>query len=148
MTHYLEDLAEGQIFDSDSYRVGEAEIREFAARYDPQPFHLDAEAATASFFGGLAASGWHTAAITMRLLVLSGLRPVGGVIGAGVESLRWLQPVRPGDELRARIEVRQLRPMNSRPSQGLAQVVVTTFNQRREAVQEFTATLVVPRRPV
>jgi acyl dehydratase len=144
--HYLEDLTVGMAFESGPYRLGAEEIREYALRYDPQPFHTDPVAAEDSFFQGLAASGWHTAAITMRLMVLSGLKPPGGLIGAGVDGLRWFQPVRPGDELSARIEVVEARPMNSRPDQGLVKIRVVTGNQRGERVLEFTASIVVPRR--
>lgn len=145
-SHYLEDLAVGTAFESGPYRLDAEEIRQFASHYDPQPFHTDPIAAEDSFFAGLAASGWHTAAITMRLMVLSGLQPPGGLIGAGIDGLRWFQPVRPGDELSARIEVVEARPMKSRPEQGLVKILVTTANQRGEKVQEFTASIVVPRR--
>jgi acyl dehydratase len=142
---YLEDFFVGQSFRSEQYPVSEQEICAFAERYDPQPFHLDADAAELSHFAGLAASGWHTAAITMRLMVTSPLRPAGGVIGAGVEELRWLKPVRPGDVLEARMDVVQTRPMASEPGRGLVKLTVSTLNQRGETVQQFTCTLVVRR---
>src|SRR5215471_18409976 len=100
VVHYLENFAVGQTFSSGRMRVTEEEIKAFAAKFDPQPFHLDEATAQQSFFQGLAASGWHTAAITMRLLVESDLKPAGGVIGAGFDEFRWPRPVRPGDELR------------------------------------------------
>lgn len=145
--HYLEDFAVGQTFGSGRLVVEEARIKTFAAEFDPQPFHLDAEAARRSLFGGLAASGWHTAALTMRLLVESDIKPVGGIIGAGFDEFRWPRPVRPGDELRVESEVLEVRPSKSRPEQGMIKVRTTTLNQNSEAVQIFVGNLVVPRRP-
>ncbi len=144
---YLEDFAVGQTFGSGRLVVEEARIKTFAAEFDPQPFHLDAEAARQSLFGGLAASGWHTAALTMRLLVESDIKPVGGIIGAGFDELRWPRPVRPGDELRVESEVLEVRLSKSRPEQGMIKVRTTTLNQKGEAVQIFVGNLVVPRRP-
>ena len=103
--HYLDDLTVGQRFGSGRRTLGLDAIRSFAAEFDPQPFHLDEAAAQETLFRGLAASGWHTAAVTMRLLVDSEFRPAGGVVGAGLEELRWPRPARPGDELRLEIEV-------------------------------------------
>ena len=143
---YLEDLQPGRIFRSGSVLVEAAEIKEFAARYDPQPFHLDEAAAAKTFFQGLAASGWHTAALTMKLLVGSELQLAGGILGAGFEELKWPRAVRPGDELRVTTEILEVRVSRSRPAQGLVRVRTTTLNQRDEAVQEFVGTLVVPRR--
>lgn len=147
MKLYLEDFAVGQTFGSGRLRVDEARIKSFAAEFDPQPFHLDPEAARSTLFGGLAASGWHTAALTMRLLVDSELKAAGGVIGASIEELRWPQPVRPGDELRVESEVVEVRTSKSRPQQGMVKVRTTTFNQDGVAVQVFVGNLVVPRRP-
>jgi acyl dehydratase len=144
---YLEDFAVGQTFGSGRMRVDEDRIKTFAAEFDPQPFHLDAEAARKSLFGGLAASGWHTAALTMRLLVESEIKPVGGIVGAGFDEFRWPRPVRPGDELRVESEVLEVRPSKSRPEQGIIKVRTTTLNQNGEAVQIFVGNLVVPRRP-
>ena len=144
---YLEDFSVGQIFRSGSRRVSAEEIKAFAKEYDPQPFHLDDEAAKATMFGGLAASGWHTMALTMRLLVDGGAPIAGGIIGAGAEELRWPRPVRPGDELTVESEVLEIRPSRSRPTQGLMKMRSTTLNQNGEPVQVFTANLVVPRRP-
>jgi len=145
---YFEDFAVGQKFASTTRRrVEAAEIKAFAASYDPQPFHLDEEAARGSVFAGLAASGWHTAALTMSLLVPSEFRPADGIVGFGGE-LSWLKPVRPGDELRVESEILELRPSRSRPDQGLVTVRVTTLNQQDEAVQTFTPTLLVNRRPL
>jgi acyl dehydratase len=143
---YLEDFAVGHIFHSARLRVEEADIKAFAAQFDPQPFHLDAVAAKASMFGGLAASGWHTAALTMRLLVDGGAPIAGGIIGAGTDELRWPRPVRPGDELRVESEVLDIRPLRSRPQQGLVTMRTTTFNQNDEPVQVMVAKLLVPRR--
>ena len=143
---YLDDFHVGQKFGSGRRRVETDQIKAFAAQFDPQPFHLDEEAAKNSFFGGLAASGWHTAAVTMRLLVTGDFKPAGGVIGASNE-ISWTRPVRPGDELRVESEVIEVRPSKSRPEQGLIKVRSTTLNQNDEPVQVLTANLVVPRRP-
>ena len=145
---YLEDFAAGQVYAGSSrLRVEPERIKSFATEFDPQPFHLNEEAARASFFRGLAASGWHTAALTMRLLVDSDLKPAGGIIGAGFDELRWPLPVRPGDELRVESEVLEVRASKSRPDTGLIKVRTTTLNQRDEAVQVTVGNLVVPRRP-
>jgi acyl dehydratase len=144
---YLEDFAVGQTFRSDKLKVDNERIQAFAAEFDPQPFHLDEEAARDTIFGGLAASGWHTAAVTMRLLVDSDLKPSGGIVGAGFDEFRWPRPVRPGDELRVESEVLEVRPSRSRPDQGLIKVRTTTLNQNDEAVQVLIGNLVVPRRP-
>ena len=146
---YLEDFAVGQKFSgSGRIRVDPDRIRSFAAEFDPQPFHLDDAAARGSIFRGLAASGWHTAAITMRLLVESDVRPAGGIVGAGFDEFRWPRPVRPGDELRIEAEVLEVRPSKSRPEQGMIKLRTTTLNQDGEAVQVSVGNLVVPRRPV
>jgi len=144
---YLEDYAAGQKFGSGRITVGAAKIKAFAAEFDPQPFHLDEAAAEGTIFRGLAASGWHTAALTMRLLVEGELKPVGGIIGMGFEEFRWPKPVRPGDELRVESEVLEVRPSKSRADQGLIKVRTTTLNQRGETVQINVGTLLVPRRP-
>ncbi len=143
---YLDDFTVGQIFRSNSLRVTEADIKAFAEQYDPQPFHLDDAAARATLFGGLAASGWHTMALTMRLLVDGGAPIAGGIIGGGADELRWPRPVRPGDELTVESEVLEIRPSRSRPQQGMLRMRSTTFNQNGEPVQSFVANLVVPRR--
>ncbi|HLO62709.1 MAG TPA: MaoC family dehydratase [Azonexus sp.] len=141
--HYLEDFAVGQTFGSGRLRVDAEQIRRFAGEFDPQPFHLDAQAARQTIFGGLAASGWHTAALTMRLLVDSTFKPAGGIVGAGIEELRW---PRPGDELRVDSEVLEVRESRSRPEQGMIKVRTTTRNQDGEAVQVFVGNLVVRRK--
>ena len=143
---YLEDFVPGQRFASGRRRVDKAEITAFAAEFDPQPFHLDAAAARGTILGGLAASGWHTAAMTMRLLVESEFRPAGGIVGFGFEELRWPRPVRPGDELSVECEVLEARPSQSRPGLGLLKIRTTTLNQHGESVQILVGTLIVPRR--
>nr|WP_287122904.1 MaoC family dehydratase [Mesorhizobium sp.] len=127
--------------------VEKEDIKAFAAKFDPQPFHLDEAAAHETIFGGLAASGWHTAAMTMRLLVDSEIKPAGGIVGAGFDEFRWPRPVRPGDELRLESEVLDARPSQSHPRQGLIKVRTTTLNQINEPVQIMIASLVVLRRP-
>ncbi len=144
---YFEDLEAGQRFASGRMKVEAEAIKRFAREFDPQDFHLDEAAAVKTFFKGLAASGWHTAALTMRILVDSEFKPAGGILGAGVERLNWPRPVRPGDELRVQSEVIEKRPSKSRPDQGVVKVRVTTLNQNGEPVQDFIANLIVPRRP-
>jgi acyl dehydratase len=143
---YLEDFAVGQTFGSGRLRVDKEQIKAFAASFDSQPFHLDEDAARDTIFRGLAASGWHTAALTMRLLVESEIEPAGGVVGAGFDEFRWPRPVRPGDELHIESEVLEVRPSRSRSNQGLIKVRTTTLNQNDEAVQVQIANLIVPRR--
>src|SRR2546426_3864430 len=144
---FLEDFAVGQPLRSGRVRIDTGRIKTSGADFAPQRFHLDEEAARDTIFRGLAASGWHPAAVTMRLLVESDLNPAGGIVGAGADEFRWPRPVRPGDELRIEIEVLEVRPSRSRPNQGLIKVRTTTLNQNDEAVQVIIANLVVPRRP-
>src|SRR3954469_1257854 len=145
---YLEDFAVGQKFGgAERLCVDEARIKSFAAEFDPQQFHVDENAAKASIFRGLAASGWHTAAMTMKLLVASELQPAGGIVGSGFEEFRWPTPVRPGDELRIETEVLEVRPSKSRPDIGVVKVRTTTYNQKDEAVQINVGSLMVLRRP-
>jgi acyl dehydratase len=146
MERYLEDFAVGQTFRSPRLKVDTERIKTFAAEFDPQPFHLDEGAARESRFGGLIASGWHTAALTMRLVADSDFKPAGGIVGAGVEELRWTRPVRPGDELRIESEILEVRPSRSRSDQGLIKARTTTLNQHDEAVQVVVVNLIVPRR--
>ncbi|HUJ36553.1 MAG TPA: MaoC family dehydratase [Hyphomicrobium sp.] len=143
---YLEDLHVGQRFESATLAVTADEIKAFARQFDPQPFHLDENAAARSLLGGLAASGWHTAALTMRFLVGGGAPIAGGVIGAGVE-VRWPRPVRPGDELQVVSEVLEITPSRSKSDRGIAVLRSETRNQRGEVVQVLTSKLMVPRRP-
>jgi len=146
--HYFEDFAPGQKYRGASrLRVEAGRVKSFAAEFDPQPFHLDEAAARETIFKGLAASGWHTAAMTMRLLVESDLKPAGGIVGAGFDEFRWPRPVRPGDELWVESEILEVRPSKSRPDQGLIKVRTTTYNQNGEPVQVNVGNLVVPRRP-
>ena len=142
---YLDDLHVGQRFTSRTHVVDKAQIKDFARQFDPQPFHQDEKAAANTLFAGLAASGWHTAAITMRLLVESGLPLAGGIIGASGE-IAWPKPTRPGDTLQVESEVVEITPSRSRPDRGMATVRSLTRNQKNEVVQEFTAKLIVPRR--
>jgi acyl dehydratase len=145
--HYLEDFVAGQVFDTGRVRVDKDQIFAFAKQFDPQPFHLDEKAAQHSPFQGLAASGWHTAAMTMRLMVEGEFKPAGGILGVGFDDLSWPRAVRPGDELHAKSEVLEVRPSKSRPDRGLIRVRTTTFNQKDEPVMVFTGNLLVPRRP-
>jgi acyl dehydratase len=144
---YFEDLEVGRKFVSSTLRVEADAIIAFAAEFDPQPFHLDDAAARHTMFGGLAASGWHTAAMSMRLCVASDFRPAGGIVGSGGE-LNWLKPVRPGDELHVEVEIVETRASRSRPLQGVVKIRMTTLNQHGDAVQIFAPTLLVDRRPV
>ncbi len=143
---YLEDFAAGQRYVSGTIRVDAGSIKAFAAAFDPQPFHLAEDAAQASFFAGLSASGWHTAAMTMRLLVESRFRPAGGIIGTRAEELRWPRAVRPGDELVVEAEVLEVRPSSSRPGHGYVKCRTTTRNQRGEPVQLLVMNLLVEAR--
>jgi acyl dehydratase len=147
LIHYLEDFVVGQYFNTGRLRVDKELIFAFARQFDPQPFHLDEEAARQSPFQGLAASGWHTAALTMRLLVDGELKPAGGILGVGFDELSWPRAVRPGDELRALSEILEVRPSKSRPDRGLIRVRTTTLNQNDETVMMFTGNLLVPKRP-
>jgi len=142
---YLDDLAVGQRFVSAKHTMDAAEITQFAAAYDPQPFHLDEAAAEASVFKGLAASGWHTAAAAMRLLVTGGLPFASGIVGLGGE-IAWPKPTRPGDTLHVESEIVEITPSRSKPHQGIVTVRGTMFNQNQEAVYVLTTNFPVPRR--
>jgi acyl dehydratase len=142
---YFDDLQRGQRFVTASRIVHEDDIIRFAREFDPQPFHLDREAAARSLFGGLVASGWHTAAITMRLLVDSGPPFAGGILGVGGE-MSWSLPLRPGDTLEVHSEVLDLTPSRSKPDRGVVTLSNETRNQRGQIVQTFVARLIVPRR--
>jgi acyl dehydratase/glyoxylase-like metal-dependent hydrolase (beta-lactamase superfamily II) len=143
---YLEDFAVGQTFGSGRLRIDGERALAFAAEFDPQPFHLDEAVARRSIFGGLTASGWHTTAVTMRLLIEGDLQPAGGFVGVGLDECHWPRPVRPGDELRVACEVLEVRPSKSRPKQGLVKIRTTTLNQDDEAVLVHVLNLVVLRR--
>lgn len=144
---YLEDFAVGQVFKTGCHRIDKEQIFAFARQFDPQPFHVDEAAALKSPFQGLAASGWHTAAMTMRLMVDGEFKPAGGILGVGFDELSWPRAVRPGDELRAESEIVEVRPSKSRPDRGMIRVRTTTLNQNGETVMMFTGSLLVPRRP-
>lgn len=142
---YLEDMTEGRRFESGERTLDAAGIKAFASEFDPQPFHTDEKAAKSTFFQGLAASGWHTAAVTMSLIVRS-VPIAGGLIGAGVE-LSWPTPSRPGDRLRVVSTVEKSTPSRSRPDRGSVILVSETFNQRGETAQRTVSRMIVPRRP-
>ena len=143
---YFEDFQLGQKFRSNgSIRVTAQEITEFAEKYDPQPFHLDEAAGRSTFFKGLAASGWLTAAIVMRMRVET-IQVHGGMIGAGVEEIRWTEPVRPGDSLRTETEIVGLRRSKKRPELGLVTIFTLTLNQREEVVMKSTVKFLAPLR--
>lgn len=142
---YLDDLHVGQRFTSGTYSLDAEQIKSFARQFDPQPFHLDEASAENTFFGGLAASGWHTAAIAMRLLVEGGAPIAGGVIGASGE-IAWLKPTRPGDTLRVESEIVEIVPSRSRPDRGMVSLRTEMHNQHGDVVQVFTAKLLVFRK--
>jgi acyl dehydratase len=141
----FEDFHVGQRFVSGTHLMDRESIKAFARAFDPQPFHLDETAAKATFFGGLVASGWHTAAVTMRLQVEQGLPIAGGIIGIGGE-LSWPKPTRPGDTLQVLSEVKAVIPSRSRPDRGVVRMRSETRNRRDEVVQILDAKLLVPRR--
>jgi acyl dehydratase len=144
---YFEDLNVGDTFRTGSIEITEDDIRDFARQFDPQPFHLDEEHARETIFGRLVASGWHTAAITMRLLVEGNLQLAGGLLGLGADTLQWPRAVLPGDRLRVVSEILEMRPSQSRPDRGIVKVRHTTLNQRDEAVQIVVTNQLVLRRP-
>ena len=139
---YLEDLVVEQTFVTGSHTLTEDEIVKFAREFDPQPFHLDEAAARQSLFRGLAASGWHTAAVTMRLMVDGGPRFADGILGIGGE-LSWIQPTRPGDTLQVHSRILEIRPSRSRPDRGIVKIQNETRNQHGDVVQTFIAMLFV-----
>jgi acyl dehydratase len=143
---YFEDFKVGDKFNGGSVEVSQDAIIAYARQFDPQPFHLDPEAAAGTMFGELVASGWHTASMTMRLFATSEIEIVNGVIGGGVEQLSWPRPVRPGDKLTVRSEILETRPSKSKPDRGMMRVRVETLNQDGAVVQSFIANLVVMRR--
>lgn len=144
---YLDDVYVGQQFTSRDYRMDEARMKAFAAEFDPQAFHVDESAAKASIFHGLAASGWHTAAVTMRLMATGGLPFATGLIGLGAE-ISWPRPTRPGDTLRVESEIIEILPSRSKPNQGIVTVKSVTFNQNGEPVQVLTTKILIFKRPV
>ncbi|WP_374383830.1 MaoC family dehydratase [Dongia sp.] len=146
-TLYLEDLQPGRVFVSPTHTLDVEQIKTFARQFDPQPFHTDETAAKDTFFGGLAASGWHTAAITMKLLTATEPGIAGGLIGAGGE-ISWPQPTRPGDVLQVTSEILEVKPSRSKPDRGSVIMRSETRNQRSEVLQILTSRLIVPRRPI
>ena len=142
---YFDDLTQGDRFKSATYEVTEEQIISFAREFDPQPFHLDSAVARQTMFQGLIASGWHTAAITMRLFVQT-LNFAEGAIGLGVDELRWPNAVRPGDALQVETEIVDLRVSRSKPSHGIVRLRNVTVNQRGEIVQTMSASALVLRR--
>lgn len=143
---YLDDLAVGDQFKSGEHAMDETQITTFAAQFDPQPFHMDDAAARTTLFGGLAASGWHTAAVTMRLQVTTGLPIAGGIIGAGAE-ISWPRPTRASDVLHVVSEVLEIQPSKSKPDRGIVTVRSETRNQHGDVLQLSTVRIVVPRKP-
>jgi acyl dehydratase len=144
---FLEDLSVGQTFRTGTSSIEKDRMKAFAAEFDPQPFHLDEAVAGSSLFGGLVASGWHTAAMTMRLMVESDFRIVGGLIGVGLEQVRWPHPVHAGDVLHVECEVLETRPSRSNPDRGIVRFKSQTLNQLGAVVMEQIAILMVPRDP-
>jgi acyl dehydratase len=145
---YLEDFEVGAVYRFGRYEVTREEVLEFARRYDPQPFHLSDEGAAATHFGRLAASGWHTCAMTMAMNVAEWDKTEGGTLGAaGIDNLRWLKPVHPGDVLRVESEVLEVRPSTSRPDMGSVRHRNTLFNQKDEPVMRFEPIVLYRRRP-
>lgn len=146
-TRFLDDLAPGQRFTSPGLTLSEAEIIDFAWRYDPQPFHLDTTAAADSPYGGLIASGFQSLAICFRLFIQSGVLAESSMGSPGIDELRWLAPVRPGDTLHSEIEVLEVRPSNSKPDRGIARLKYQAINQRGEAVLSFIVNHLLRRKP-
>jgi acyl dehydratase len=144
--YFLDDLHPGQTFTSGTHTLDADQITRFASEFDPQPFHLSDEGAKGTLFGSLAGSGWHTAAITIRLLVAGGAPIAGGIVGVGGE-IQWPKPTRPGDVLQVHSEILDVTPSKSRPDRGIVTIRSETRNQNGDAVQIFTAKLIVPRRP-
>jgi acyl dehydratase len=147
MARYLDDLKPGDAFESPRHTISQDAIIAFAREYDPQPFHTDPAAASGMFFGKLIGSGWHSAALTMRMLTETQMDIAHGIIGAGVEQLRWPTPLLPGDVIRVRVDVLDVRASKSRPEIGIVRVRVRTLRDDDTAVQEMTANLVVPVKP-
>lgn len=144
---YFEDFTAGREFRTDGATVTESQILDFALAFDPQPFHMDLEAARQSIFGGLIASGFHTMALTFRLFAQTGALAACSLGSPGVDELRWLRPVRPGDTLRATVQVVEQRPSGSKPDRGIIRLHWTALNQRSEPVLTMTSMQLVRRRP-
>ena len=144
---YFEDYAEGAVFTVGTMRVSEAEIVDFARKYDPQAMHIDREAAAQGYFGGLIASGWHTGAMMMRLFADNFLSPASSVASPGLDELRWLKPVRPGDVLSLRVTILEARRSRSRPEQGVVRSLVEVLNQQGEPVMTLRPISLIRCRP-
>jgi len=144
---YFEDYAEGAVFTVGAMTVTEADIIDFARKYDPQEMHTDPEAASRGYFGGLIASGWHTGAMMMRLFADNFLSPASSVASPGLDELRWLKPVRPGDVLSLRVTILQTRRSQSRPEQGIVRSLVEVLNQHGEAVMTMKPISLIRCRP-
>jgi acyl dehydratase len=145
MVRYMDDFDAGQSFESPAVAITEADIYAFARQFDPQPFHLDPAAATASVFQGLAASGWHTAALCYRLLLDSGIGFVGGIVGTGIDEMRWLKPVRPGDTLTLVTRIENIEPSPRNPDRGVLRMSHRASNQAAEAVYTFRSSILTRR---
>ncbi|MCW5731980.1 MAG: MaoC family dehydratase [Alphaproteobacteria bacterium] len=143
---YYEDYSVGEVIKADGVTLSEADILDFAFRYDPQPFHLDKEAAAKSIYGGLIASGWQVGAVTFRMLVQAGVLGRGSMGSPGLDELRWTKPVRPGDTLYAEAEVTDMRPSQSKPDRGLVFMTYRVRNQSGEVVMSFRSTQLIRRR--
>ena len=145
---YLDDFSVGSVFETEGKTLSEAEILEFAFKYDPQPFHMDVEAAKESPFGGLIASGIQTMAISLRLLLQAQIFAPGASMGSpGMDELRWLKPVRPGDTVRLRGEALEVTPSRSKPDRGILRYRMTVFNQHSEDVMSMLGMQIIKRRP-
>ena len=146
-TKYLEDFDPGQIFRTRGMSMDESEIMDFARKYDPQPIHTDREAAAEGPFEGLIASGWHTGSMVFRLWVDLGFMEKSSLGGPGIENLRWLVPVRPGDTLHTEVEIIEARPSKSKPDRGILRYITRGINQRGETVITMDSASFLKRRP-
>src|SRR5437763_9730693 len=144
---YFEDYPPGAVFEGGGIAVTEAEILEFAGKYDPQAMHTDPGAAARGYFGGLIASGWYTAALMMRLFAAHFLSPASSLASPGIDELRWLKPVRPGDVLSLRVTVTEARRSRSKPDQGIVRSFVEVLNQKGEAVMSLKPISLIRCRP-
>ncbi len=142
---YLDDFKVGAVFTSDTLNISTEQIIEFARQFDPQPFHTDEQAAKDTFFQGLAASGWHTASLTMSLLVRSGFPCAGALVGLGAD-VKWPIPTRPGDSLHVETEVLEIKALRSKPDKGIITLRCSTINQNNEAVQIMVTKVLIPKR--
>ena len=144
---YYEDFTEGQVYELGEATVSEAEILEFARKFDPQSFHIDPGAAKRSMYGGLIASGWHTGSLFMGLMVRAVLQDSSSLGSAGIDEMRWLKPVRPGDRLRARLTITSVRPSSKRADRGTVFTLGEMFNQQGERVFFVRSSGMFARRP-